>query len=50
MADLHLSGSDPRMFPGILTRGQRTNSFRSLGTAAEGSSPLKDGSGGKSSG
>ncbi|KJZ71196.1 hypothetical protein HIM_09402 [Hirsutella minnesotensis 3608] len=30
MADLHLSGSDPRMFPGILTRDQRTGSLRNL--------------------
>ncbi|KAJ6445524.1 AMP deaminase [Purpureocillium lavendulum] len=27
MADLHLSGSDPRMFPGILTRDQRSGSL-----------------------
>ncbi|KAJ4224216.1 AMP deaminase [Fusarium solani] len=36
MADLHLSGSDPRMFPGIFTRGHRTGSLRNLGQAAEG--------------
>lgn len=30
MADLHLSGSDPRMFPGILTRDHRSGSLRNL--------------------
>lgn len=29
MADMHLSGSDPRMFPGIFTRGSRGGSARS---------------------
>jgi hypothetical protein len=29
-ADLHLSGDDPRMFPGVLTRGHRTNSLRNM--------------------
>ncbi|KAM4059322.1 adenosine/AMP deaminase domain-containing protein [Hirsutella rhossiliensis] len=33
MADLHLSGSDPRMFPGILTRDHRTGSLRNLAQA-----------------
>ncbi|GJN72830.1 AMP deaminase [Purpureocillium lilacinum] len=33
MADLHLSGSDPRMFPGILTRDQRSGSLRNLAQA-----------------
>lgn len=36
MADLHLSGSDPRMFPGVFTRGHRSGSFRNLAQAAEG--------------
>lgn len=35
MSDLHLSGSDPRMFPGIYTRGQRSGSFKNLSGAAE---------------
>lgn len=35
MADLHLSGSDPRMFPGIFTRGHRTGSSRNLEQLAE---------------
>ncbi|KAH7326771.1 hypothetical protein B0I35DRAFT_423570 [Stachybotrys elegans] len=45
MGDLHLSGSDPRMFPGILTRGQRTNSLRNLAQMEDGTShsaPGKD--------
>ncbi|KAF4461498.1 AMP deaminase [Fusarium albosuccineum] len=42
MADLHLSGSDPRMFPGIFTRGHRTGSFRNLGQANEGRSTSDD--------
>lgn len=33
MADLHLSGSDPRMFPGILTRDHRSGSLRNLAQA-----------------
>jgi AMP deaminase len=33
MADLHLSGSDPRMFPGILTREQRSGSLKNLAHA-----------------
>ncbi|KAI5462934.1 hypothetical protein BGZ63DRAFT_422345 [Mariannaea sp. PMI_226] len=36
MADLHLSGSDPRIFPGVFTRGQRTGSSRNLGQANDG--------------
>ena len=36
LADPHLSGTDPRMFPGILTRGQRSGSFRTLGQAEDG--------------
>ncbi|KAH7160103.1 hypothetical protein B0J13DRAFT_121198 [Dactylonectria estremocensis] len=36
MADLHLSGSDPRMFPGVFTPGQRVASFRNLGQAIDG--------------
>ncbi len=35
MADLHLSGSDPRMFPGILTREQRSGSLKNLAHAYE---------------
>ena len=35
MADMHLSGSDPRMFPGILTRDHRSGSLRNLAQAAE---------------
>ncbi|KAM0437395.1 hypothetical protein ACHAPT_001757 [Fusarium lateritium] len=42
MADLHLSGSDPRMFPGIITRGHRTGSLRSLGQAHEGRTTSDD--------
>jgi AMP deaminase len=34
VADPHLSGDDPKMFPGVLTRGRRKNSLRNL-TAAE---------------
>ncbi|QPG99072.1 hypothetical protein C2857_000764 [Epichloe festucae Fl1] len=30
MADLHLSGSDPRLFPGIFTREHRSGSLRNL--------------------
>ncbi|KAF4968213.1 hypothetical protein FZEAL_10422 [Fusarium zealandicum] len=45
MADLHLSGSDPRMFPGVFTRGHRTGSFRNLGQANEGRNPSDDGFG-----
>ncbi|KAK2609047.1 AMP deaminase [Conoideocrella luteorostrata] len=30
MADLHLSGSDPRLFPGIFTRDHRSGSLRNL--------------------
>ncbi|KAF4509715.1 hypothetical protein G6O67_003857 [Ophiocordyceps sinensis] len=36
MADLHLSGSDPRMFPGILTRDHRSGSLRNLAQAEDG--------------
>ncbi|KAF5231574.1 hypothetical protein FAUST_9210 [Fusarium austroamericanum] len=35
MADHHLSGSDPRMFPGIFTRGHRTGSMRNLAQASD---------------
>lgn len=35
MADLHLSGSDPRMFPGIFTRDQRSGSLRNLAQAGD---------------
>ncbi|CAM1507377.1 Fc.00g070180.m01.CDS01 [Cosmosporella sp. VM-42] len=35
MADLHLSGSDPRMFPGIFTRGHWSGSSRNLAQAEE---------------
>ncbi|KID86362.1 AMP deaminase [Metarhizium guizhouense ARSEF 977] len=35
MADLHLSGSDPRLFPGIFTRDHRSESLRSLQQADE---------------
>ncbi|KAM5356350.1 hypothetical protein ACJ41O_002996 [Fusarium nematophilum] len=42
MADLHLSGSDPRMFPGIFTRGHRTGSWRNLGQANDGRSTSDD--------
>ena len=35
MADHHLSGSDPRMFPGIFTRGHRTGSMRNLAQAGD---------------
>lgn len=42
MADMHLSGSDPMMFPGIFTRGHRTGSFRNLGQAAEEQKPNDD--------
>jgi AMP deaminase len=43
MADMHLSGSDPRIFPGILTRGQRTNSLRNLAQAENEVPSTKDG-------
>ncbi|KFA51802.1 hypothetical protein S40293_05849 [Stachybotrys chartarum IBT 40293] len=49
MADRHMSGSDPRMFPGVLTRGHRTNSLRSLTQADDGASAARDGPGDKSS-
>lgn len=42
MADLHLSGSDPRMFPGVFTPGQRTGSFRNLGQAIDGKAASDD--------
>ncbi|KAH8735361.1 hypothetical protein BGZ61DRAFT_471817 [Ilyonectria robusta] len=42
MADLHLSGSDPRMFPGVFTPGQRTGSFRNLGQATDGKAASDD--------
>ncbi|KHN98596.1 AMP deaminase [Metarhizium album ARSEF 1941] len=35
MVDVHLSGSDPRLFPGIFTRDHRTESLRSLQQAGE---------------
>ncbi|KAM0563801.1 hypothetical protein ACHAPJ_000007 [Fusarium lateritium] len=35
MGDPHLSGSDPRMFPGIFTRGHRTGSLRNLAQASD---------------
>lgn len=35
MADLHLSGSDLRMFPGILTRDHQSVNFRTLAQAGE---------------
>ncbi|PNY29293.1 AMP deaminase [Tolypocladium capitatum] len=35
MADLHLSGRDPRMFPGIFTRDQRSGSLRNLAQAGD---------------
>lgn len=35
IADLHLSGSDPRMFPGIFSRSHRTNSLRNLAQGEE---------------
>lgn len=35
MADHHLSGTDPRMFPGIFTRGHRTGSMRNLAQASD---------------
>ncbi|KAG8409475.1 AMP deaminase [Metarhizium acridum] len=35
MADLHLSGSDPRLFPGIFTRDHRSESLRNLQHADE---------------
>lgn len=34
-ADLHLSGSDPRLFPGILAREHRSGSLKSLGQTHE---------------
>ncbi|KAF7544768.1 hypothetical protein G7046_g9718 [Stylonectria norvegica] len=45
MVDLHLSGSDPRMFPGIFTRGHRSGSSRSLAQAGDGIAPSEDGFG-----
>lgn len=35
MADLHLSGSDPRLFPGIFMRDHRSGSLRNLNQADE---------------
>ncbi|KAH7218197.1 hypothetical protein DER44DRAFT_756023 [Fusarium oxysporum] len=35
MSDHHLSGTDPRMFPGIFTRGHRTGSHRNLAQASD---------------
>lgn len=35
MADLHLSGSDPRMFPGIFTRDHHSGNSRNLGQAED---------------
>ncbi|TWU73976.1 AMP deaminase [Metarhizium rileyi] len=35
MADLHLSGSDPMLFPGIFTRDHRSESLRNLNQADE---------------
>lgn len=32
MTDLHLSGSEPRIYPGMITRRQRTNSLRKSST------------------
>jgi hypothetical protein len=42
LADMHLSAGDPRMFPGILTRGQRTNSLRNLAQVDDGTTAPKD--------
>lgn len=36
-ADPHLSGEDPMMFPGVLTRGRRKNSLRNLSQAEDAS-------------
>lgn len=33
VGDPHLSGDDPKMFPGVLTRGRRKNSLRNLSQA-----------------
>ena len=30
VTDPHLSGDDPKMFPGVLSRGHRTSSLKSL--------------------
>ena len=35
LVDPHLSGSDPRMFPGVVTRGQRRASLLNLAGAAD---------------
>lgn len=42
MADLHLSGSDPRIFPGVFTRGHRSGSSRTLNQAHDGKPPSPD--------
>lgn len=34
-ADLHLSGSDPRLFPGILAREHRNGSLKGLSQTNE---------------
>ncbi|RCI09030.1 hypothetical protein L249_4912 [Ophiocordyceps polyrhachis-furcata BCC 54312] len=34
MSDVHLSGTDPKLFPGILTREHRSGSLRSLAQAS----------------
>lgn len=34
-ANLHLSGSDPRLFPGILTREHRSGSLKNVSHANE---------------
>lgn len=42
MAGPHLSGSDPRMFPGVLTREHRSGSSRNLAQADESTLPSRD--------
>jgi hypothetical protein len=37
MPDPHMSGSDPRMFPGIVTRSNRSGSLRNLAHGLDGS-------------
>jgi hypothetical protein len=37
LPDPHMSGSDPRMFPGIVTRSNRSGSMRNLAHGLDGS-------------
>lgn len=43
VTDPHLSGDDPKMFPGVLTRGRRKNSLRNLGQSEDSAKPSAGG-------